>query len=797
MANVSKLKEKARLLEQREQWKDALQAYEEVVEQSDGDDIGLWNRIGDLHMRIGQVEQAVDAYENAVGAYADAGLHNNAIALCNKILRAVPTRIPTYLKLGQISAAQGFLADARASFLQYAERSRKAGQVDASFDALREFAELSPDDFEIRRLLADQLRAHGRTEQAVEQFRLLLGQLEARGRTAEAEDVRAQIRSIDPDANVSALGGGAQPRKQAGVMPGLMDDEDELHLLPSLQGAPSAPSTVDADPLELRIDSDTTADDVETGAPAALEGLQPTSEAGEFNIDLPAEGESGLLEIRLDMDEDGAANERLLPADEADPEPNAISLSDGPLLEELTSSAVFDVRADDAPLSQAEDDENALRLDGFESTAQDDAWENADDDGALPLLDVRADYDDRADEDARSGTSFLSEDAAEEEAADSEPLPFLSVSEEWSETNAPQAGVGAEAGDLDFPVYGYDDVEIGEPVTSRGASLDELRARYAADPDDGALRDKLVLLLREQGLTGEAESVLETAHRSFATAERFADAIDAIRGLIELRSDDTALYQKQVEYAFRSGDRARLIQAYLDLGRHLESGESAAKAVAVYQRVLDLDAGNMEARRALAPAPDAGASRSHPGRQGPPADEGYVDLAALIFEDDSREASTRFVVDEEEPTGDEDRDFADMLSRFRQKVAENIGVEDSTSHYDLGLAFKDMGLLDEAISQFQVALRGGADPLATLEVLGECFVEKRQFTLASRVLDRALRLPDVDESSLIGVYYWLGRCDETLGRTQTAQDFFERVLSLDIRFRDAASRLETLRANGP
>ncbi|HKP76353.1 MAG TPA: tetratricopeptide repeat protein, partial [Longimicrobiaceae bacterium] len=169
--------------------------------------------------------------------------------------------------------------------------------------------------------------------------------------------------------------------------------------------------------------------------------------------------------------------------------------------------------------------------------------------------------------------------------------------------------------------------------------------------------------------------------------------------------------------------------------------------------------------------------------------------AALVLgDDDGREASTRFIVEEREPSGDEDRDFADMLAHFRQKVAENIEVEDSHSHYDLGLAFKEMGLIDEAIAEFQVALRGGANPLATLELLGQCFVEKGQYAVSERVLERALTLPNVTEVDLVGVLYYLARAEEALGRPHEAMEHYERVLSVDIRFRDTARRIEALRA---
>ncbi|HEU0079056.1 MAG TPA: tetratricopeptide repeat protein, partial [Longimicrobiaceae bacterium] len=171
----------------------------------------------------------------------------------------------------------------------------------------------------------------------------------------------------------------------------------------------------------------------------------------------------------------------------------------------------------------------------------------------------------------------------------------------------------------------------------------------------------------------------------------------------------------------------------------------------------------------------------------------YVDLGSLIMEDEPTERTTRFVVEEEEPTGDEDRDFADMLAVFRQKVNENISAEDAASHYDLGLAFMEMGLVDEAIAEFQVALRAGASPLATLELLGRCFVDKGQFAVASRVLERALKIPGTGEPDVVGVVYQLGRCQEAMGNSAAAQEAYERVLAFDIRFRDTLARLDALR----
>ena len=74
----------------------------------------------------------------------------------------------------------------------------------------------------------------------------------------------------------------------------------------------------------------------------------------------------------------------------------------------------------------------------------------------------------------------------------------------------------------------------------------------------------------------------------------------------------------------------------------------------------------------------------------------FVDLSAMILADDLPERDTRMKIADEEPTGDEEKDFQEMLARFKQGIDENIDEADFQSHYDLGVAFKEMGLLDEA-----------------------------------------------------------------------------------------------------
>jgi tetratricopeptide (TPR) repeat protein len=144
--------------------------------------------------------------------------------------------------------------------------------------------------------------------------------------------------------------------------------------------------------------------------------------------------------------------------------------------------------------------------------------------------------------------------------------------------------------------------------------------------------------------------------------------------------------------------------------------------------------------------------------------------------------------------GDEQADFSDMLRKFKQGVSQNVDDEDHEAHYDLGVAYKEMGLLDEAISEFQIALRGTKDRVRAFEALGHCFIEKQQLPVANTILQRALAEPGVRDEALVGVLYLLGVINEQLSNFADAKKYFERVFSVDIQFRDIGDRLNAVEA---
>jgi hypothetical protein len=174
------------------------------------------------------------------------------------------------------------------------------------------------------------------------------------------------------------------------------------------------------------------------------------------------------------------------------------------------------------------------------------------------------------------------------------------------------------------------------------------------------------------------------------------------------------------------------------------------------------------------------------------ADDSFINMADWL-RDESGPRSTRMVAAEDPNRVEgEEADFTYMLEKFKAGVAANVDDEDFDSHYDLGVAYKEMGLIDEAIFQFQKALRGTTQRIRAYEALGQCFIERNEHDVAITVLGRALREPGMEDEDLIGVLYLLGFASEGAKKARDAAAYYQRVFAIDIDFRDVSKRLKQM-----
>ena len=313
---------------------------------------------------------------------------------------------------------------------------------------------------------------------------------------------------------------------------------------------------------------------------------------------------------------------------------------------------------------------------------------------------------------------------------------------------------------------------------------DALRAAVARLPQHWLLRRRLAEALFEAGERDAALHELETAQQGLIGDGELAAAADIADELVHVSPDRVPYHQKRVELAVRLQEQDRLQLAYLDLADALVRMGEEGRARAVYARVLELDPHDDRARAALGAA-------APPPPPPPRPDDQFVDLADWLRDDDEP-ASTRMRMREPVISGDEQADFDALLQHFKDGVARSLGDNDFEGHYDLGVAYKEMGLLDDAIAEFQKALRSRAHRLPAYEALGQCFVEQGRHQIAATVLSRALHEPGLDDDQRVGVLYLLAHSCEALQRRDEARGYFQRVYATDIQFRDVATRLAAL-----
>ncbi len=144
--------------------------------------------------------------------------------------------------------------------------------------------------------------------------------------------------------------------------------------------------------------------------------------------------------------------------------------------------------------------------------------------------------------------------------------------------------------------------------------------------------------------------------------------------------------------------------------------------------------------------------------------------------------------------------LGDVFDQFRADLGETAvpGGEDLETHYNLGIAYREMGLLEEAISEFQKVAKAnnknGAFRYAMqcCTLLGLAFMERGQPSIAAMWYERALETPGLDQETILALRYDLGVAQELAGDTSAARKSFSQVYGVNIDYRDVGERLAAL-----
>jgi tetratricopeptide (TPR) repeat protein len=204
----------------------------------------------------------------------------------------------------------------------------------------------------------------------------------------------------------------------------------------------------------------------------------------------------------------------------------------------------------------------------------------------------------------------------------------------------------------------------------------------------------------------------------------------------------------------------------------------------VCRRLLDFDPGCAEAQEKLAEL-----AKLRQDTVSAPEERELFDLPGAIREEESWR-------EHEELPGLNEVDrlsLDDVVDDFKKNVETQIDAEDTETHYNLGIAYKEMGLFDDAVAEFDKAMKNPGRLVDSLTLKGTCLFEKGSFDKAEEVFKSGLVYPGLNAAERISLHYEMGLLYEAWGRLLEALDSFQSAADADLFFRNVGEKIETLR----
>jgi tetratricopeptide (TPR) repeat protein len=146
-----------------------------------------------------------------------------------------------------------------------------------------------------------------------------------------------------------------------------------------------------------------------------------------------------------------------------------------------------------------------------------------------------------------------------------------------------------------------------------------------------------------------------------------------------------------------------------------------------------------------------------------------------------------------------DAGLAELFEEFRSAEEEDSGHGDYETHYNMGTAYKEMDLIDEAIQEFQTAVAqvkagdGTSRFLQCCNMLGHCFIQKGLPEAAIMWFKRGLEAPGHSEDEYQALRYELGGAYEELGDLGQARQYYTEVYGVDVNYREVGEKLRKLK----
>ena len=362
-----------------------------------------------------------------------------------------------------------------------------------------------------------------------------------------------------------------------------------------------------------------------------------------------------------------------------------------------------------------------------------------------------------------------------------------------------------EVGEITEPIPAEEEAsELPETVVDEVDEVDEVEEEDVEVPTEEPVDEALKELLIEADVLAKYELFEKAIEKYEEVIDRMPSHIESHEKLIGLLLDQGAfertaevamLYRGVLEEADEAGQWKPLRKELKKAGFTFEDDQIVAPEPVVEEEPVAAEASAEEAK-VVGDAGDLSwlesESTAVTPSQGDAAvfesEDEFFDLASEIERELDHESGTGHDV---ELVSDE-QSIHEIVEGFRKGMAETLSPEDYDTHYNLGIAYREMGLVDEAISEFQLAAKDSRYLIDCCSLLATCFVDKGFPELAIKWYNEGLDSPTITQEEVLGLQYELGDLYLRIGEAEEAKQRFVEIYGVNSDYRDVSSKLESL-----
>jgi len=147
---------------------------------------------------------------------------------------------------------------------------------------------------------------------------------------------------------------------------------------------------------------------------------------------------------------------------------------------------------------------------------------------------------------------------------------------------------------------------------------------------------------------------------------------------------------------------------------------------------------------------------------------------------------------ERQRTSTTEKNMMEIFQEFKKGVDEKIGEGDFDTRYNLGIAYKEMGLLEEAIHEFLISAKHPEKFFDSAGLLGLCFREKGMFSEAINWLNKALEVEGRSQGEYMAIRYELALCHRLGENIPAALEVLGEMMAVDPDYRDIAKLFQEI-----